>query len=269
MHWTIRQRAATAAAATIVVALAVLDACSGSGATVTTPSATPSPRVSATPSATASATPAPSPPWTNTATPSTNGTGSTPTGPAVSGFVLPIEGACLPDYDALLPNAPRPYRAGVHEGIDLYPGQACADIAEGTPVMAAKAGAVIRADRAFVEMTPTELQELLTRSQSQGYTDEAALDRFRGRQVWIDHGGGLITRYAHLSGIAPGIDVGTAVETGQVVGYVGNSGTPEAVNAPTTEMHLHFEIRVGGSYLGAGLPSDQVRALLERAFSSP
>ncbi len=178
-------------------------------------------------------------------------------------------GACLPDNNALLPNAPRPYRAGVHEGIDFYPGQACADIAEGTPVVAAKAGVVIRADWTFVEMTATELDELLTRSQTQGYTDELALDRFRGRQVWIDHGGGLITRYAHLSGIGPGINVGAPAQAGQLVGYVGNSGTPEAVTAPTAEMHLHFEIRVGDSYLGAGLPPAQMRALLEQAFLSP
>jgi len=248
----------------------VLDACSGSGATVATPSATPSPQATPTASAPATATATPSPaPTASEPTATPGATEATPATPAVSGFILPIIGACLPDSEAFLPNAPRPYRAGVHEGIDFYPGQACADITEGTPVVAAKAGVVIRANWTFVEMTPAELDELLTRSQSQGYTDEAALDRFRGRQVWIDHGGGVITRYAHLSGIAPGIDVGTAVQAGQVVGYVGNSGTPEAVTAPTTEMHLHFEIRVGDSYLGAGLPSAPVLALLEQAFSSP
>ena len=187
--------------------------------------------------------------------------------PAVSGFTYPIAGACLPDSDDLIPNAPRPYRYGVHEGIDFYDGAACVAIGEGTPVLAAKDGVIVRADWAFVEMTPEELDQLLTRSQSQGYTDAQALDRFRGRQVWIDHGGGVVTRYAHLGGIAPGVDVGTAVRAGQVVGYVGNSGTPEAVTAPTTEMHLHFEIWVSGSYLGAGLPADQVRALLGQAFS--
>ena len=189
--------------------------------------------------------------------------------PALSGFIYPIDGACLPAAGDLMPNAPRSYRSGIHEGIDFYPGLACAAIGQGTPVLAAKAGIVSRADWGFVEMGPEELAELLTRSQTQGYTDAEALDRFRGRQVWIDHGGEVITRYTHLSGIAPGIEVGTTVQAGGVVAYVGNSGTPEAVTTPTDEMHLHFEIRVGDSYLGAGLPPDQVRALLEQAFSTP
>lgn len=193
----------------------------------------------------------------------------TPTAPPLSGFIYPIEGSCLPTSDDLMPNAPRPYRFGIHEGIDFYPGLACAKIGEGTPVLAAKAGVVVRADWGFVEMTPRELEQLLTRSQTQGYTDAEALDRFRGRQAWIDHGDGVVTRYAHLSGIAPGIDVGTAVQAGEVVAHVGNSGTPEAVTTPADEMHLHFEIRMGDSYLGAGLPPDQVRALLEQAFSTP
>ena len=175
----------------------------------------------------------------------------------------------MPSSDNLMPNAPRPYRAGVHEGVDFYPGLACAAVGEGTLVLAAKAGVVIRADWSFVEMAVGELEERLARSQAQGYTDAETLDRFRGRQVWIDHGGGVVTRYAHLGGIASGINVGLEVQAGQEVGYVGNSGTPEAVTAPEAEMHLHFEIRVGESYLGAGLPPDQVRILLEQAFAGP
>ncbi len=50
----------------------------------------------------------------------------------------------------------------------------------------------------------------------------------------IDHGGGSVTLYAHLSGSA--VSEGQWVNAGQTVGYVGASGT-----------HLHFEIRVNGS----------------------
>ncbi len=45
--------------------------------------------------------------------------------------------------------------------------------------------------------------------------------------------------YAHLSSLAPGIQVGTQVTAGQVVGYVGSTGN---TNVP----HLHLEIHPGG-----------------------
>ncbi len=47
--------------------------------------------------------------------------------------------------------------------------------------------------------------------------------------------------YAHLDSYAAGISNGTAVKTGQVVGYVGNTG-----NAIGTSPHLHFQIHPGG-----------------------
>lgn len=252
-------------AAVALAVLLVLAACGGSASSgqgeVSLVPLTPSPSavLGSRPATPTVLPPRPTPTPTPTATPT----------PSLTGFIFPLEGACLPSSDNLMPNAPRPYRAGIHEGIDFYPGFACAAGGQGAPVLAAKDGVVIRADWDFVEMTPQELQELLDRSQAQGYTDPEALDRFRGRQVWIDHGGGVVTRYAHLGGIAPGIDVGVPVKAGQVVGYVGNSGTPDAVIGPGDEMHLHFEIRVGDSYLGAGLPPQEVRALLERAFSGP
>lgn len=47
--------------------------------------------------------------------------------------------------------------------------------------------------------------------------------------------------YAHLSAFEPGIEVGTQVEMGQVIGYVGKSG-----NARGTIPHLHFERQPDG-----------------------
>jgi hypothetical protein len=47
--------------------------------------------------------------------------------------------------------------------------------------------------------------------------------------------------YAHLSAFEPGIEVGTEVELGQVIGYVGNTG-----NARGTMPHLHFERQPDG-----------------------
>ncbi len=183
------------------------------------------------------------------------------------GFRYPIEGACLPDQEDFLPNAAREYRHGIHEGVDFYDGGACALIERGTPVVAAKTAVVIRADHDYQEITGEEMEGLLTRAAQQGYTDPEALDRLRGRQVWLDHGDGIVTRYAHLLAIEEAVQEGRAVGAGQIIGYVGNSGTPEGVTDPTLENHLHFEIRVGSGYLGKGLSIEETRYLWGRAFS--
>jgi len=68
-----------------------------------------------------------------------------------------------------------------------------------------------------------------------------------GNRVLIDHGGGLVTLYAHLSSI--NVSTGQTVSTGTSVGGVGCTGS-------CTGPHLHFETRVGGvaydpyNYLG-------------------
>jgi hypothetical protein len=56
------------------------------------------------------------------------------------------------------------------------------------------------------------------------------------------------------------------VERGQPIGAVGESGTPESLSAPGTELHPHTEVRVGESFLGAGLPPAEVRQLYQRLF---
>jgi len=209
------------------------------------------------------ASPQPSPTVAGNATPTPD------VGPVseVRGLIWPIAGACLPSSEDLMPNAPRVYRRGIHEGVDFYGADNCVPIGLGTEVLAAKEGRVIRADTDYQELTAEELDQLNQRIEQEGTSAPAVLDRFRGRQVWIDHGGGLVTRYAHLDGVAPGIEDGVSVQAGDVIGYVGDSGTPEAVTAPGTEIHLHFEIRVGFGYLGQGLPPAEVRALYEQAFS--
>ncbi len=216
--------------------------------------------------ATASGTPAPTPaplPFTPTPPPSTLDPED------LRGFLYPLEGGCLPGFDELMPNAPREYRNGVHEGVDWYVGSACAAIALGTRVYAMHDGVVLRADHDYLDITLAQVEELQARTAAQGYTDPEALDIFRGRQVWIDHGQGVLTRYAHLSEIAERLFVGLAVRQGEPVGLVGESGTPEFVTDPGTELHLHAEVRVGDSFLGAGLPPAEVRALYERLYGPP
>lgn len=180
------------------------------------------------------------------------------------GFISPIEGACLPSQDTLMPNAPREYRNGVHEGVDFYFGDACVVIERGTPVVAAYGGVVVRADHDYVDLTLEQVQTMEAATEEQGFSDPETLDAFRGRQVWIDHGNGVVTRYSHLNAIAPDLAEGIRVEAGHVVGAVGESGTPESVTAPGTELHLHWEVRVDDGFLGEGEEPEAVRALYVR-----
>lgn len=183
-----------------------------------------------------------------------------------TGFGFPLAGACLPGSDNLMPNAPRPYRNGVHEGLDFYHFSSCVPVAAGTAVYAMFDGVVVRADLDYVDITAQQVEELAAKTAAQGFSDPQTLDIYRGRQVWIDHGDGIVTRYAHLGSIEPGIAVGVEVRRGQLVGGVGESGTPESITAPGTEMHLHAEVRIGDSFLGAGLPPGEVRRLYARLF---
>lgn len=58
-----------------------------------------------------------------------------------------------------------------------------------------------------------------------------------GNVLEIDHGGGIVTKYAHCSRIV--VRVGQRVNRGQVIANVGNTGL-------STGPHLHYEIHVGG-----------------------
>ena len=179
------------------------------------------------------------------------------------GFTMPLAGACVSGQAGHWPGAARAYRNdGIHEGLDFYSDTACIVVDLATPVLAAKAGTVIRADRDYVDVTPDDW----ARFEAAGFAGEEILDELRGRQVWIDHGRGVITRYAHLSAIAAPIFAGVRVEAGVVVGFVGESGQRESYAAPGSDLHLHFEIRVGAGWLGEGLEPVAGRALYLAAF---
>jgi murein DD-endopeptidase MepM/ murein hydrolase activator NlpD len=201
------------------------------------------------------------------ATPAASPTSEPPDLTVFNGFTFPIAGGCLPESDQLMPNAPREYRSGVHEGVDFYSVDNCTTIEKGTPAVAAKDGVVVRADDDYHPLTQEELATAEARIAAGGENDFQVLDVFRGRQVWIDHGKGVVTRYAHLSAIPDEIRDGVTVAQGQTVGFVGDSGTPESISSPGSEIHLHWELRAGDGFLGAGLPPEEVRAIYERLFA--
>ena len=55
----------------------------------------------------------------------------------------------------------------------------------------------------------------------------------------IDHGGGVVTLYAHSSKIL--VKVGDNVKRGDRIALVGTTGC-------STGYHIHFEVRVDGVY---------------------
>ncbi|MGB3798105.1 MAG: M23 family metallopeptidase [Alteraurantiacibacter sp.] len=59
-----------------------------------------------------------------------------------------------------------------------------------------------------------------------------------GKVVEIDHGAGLVTRYAHMSRFNS--EVGSRVDAGDVIGAIGSTGR-------STGPHLHFEVRINNT----------------------
>ena len=72
-----------------------------------------------------------------------------------------------------------------------------------------------------------------------GVVVQAYYNSAYGNMVMIDHGGGVVTLYAHGSSIE--VSVGDTVKQGQTVLKVGHTGY-------ATGPHAHFEIRVNGEY---------------------
>lgn len=89
-----------------------------------------------------------------------------------------------------------------------------------------------------------------------------------GNLLTIDHGFGLETRYAHLSGFADGVRVGSKVKRGQIVAYSGNTGL---TNGP----HLHYEVHLNGqsvdplNYLFADVTPEEYLMYQEIARTNP
>lgn len=66
-----------------------------------------------------------------------------------------------------------------------------------------------------------------------------------GNSIWVDHGNGYVTQYAHMSGFER---TGGTVARGEVIGYIGTTGR-------STGCHLHFMV------LRNGIPIDPLGVL--------
>ena len=119
--------------------------------------------------------------------------------PTSSVFLMPLEGRLSSSYGwRNISVAGNRFHGGIDLAVDL-----------GTPVAAAMDGIVVRA----------------------GWVGAY------GYAVYIDHGEGLQTRYAHLSELL--VAVGSRVRQGDIIARAGSSGA-------STGPHLHFEIRMEG-----------------------
>jgi murein DD-endopeptidase MepM/ murein hydrolase activator NlpD len=112
--------------------------------------------------------------------------------------------AVNPTQGACLSSAFGPRNGRTHEGVDFHS-------ADGGPIMAAADGTVIE----------------------KKYRDDY------GNMLLIGHGKGVYTRYAHLSSFTAGVDVGTKVSAGQIIGLMGNTA---GYRIP---IHLHYEVLRG------------------------
>ena len=187
---------------------------------------------------------------------------------APEGLWFPVPGASLPQDASYLPNAPRIYRNGVNQGFDFYGEDAGIPIAYGSPVVAAAEGTLTRVDAGYSELSPADWQMLLDKV-STSSADEDDLNRLRGRQIWLRTDDGRVLRYGHLSAIRAGLTEGERVYRGQVIGYVGNSGTDDGVAGTTRGSRLHFEIWQDGTFFGQDLDEASLRAAARNLFVGP
>jgi murein DD-endopeptidase MepM/ murein hydrolase activator NlpD len=75
-----------------------------------------------------------------------------------------------------------------------------------------------------------------------GTVEKVGWESGYGKYVRVRHNNGYETAYGHMTAFARGIDEGTRVRQGQVIGFVGSTGL-------STGSHLHYEILVNGRFV--------------------
>jgi murein DD-endopeptidase MepM/ murein hydrolase activator NlpD len=87
-----------------------------------------------------------------------------------------------------------------------------------------------------------------------GVVEKVGWEGGYGKYVRIKHNNGYETAYGHMSAFARGLEPGKRVRQGQVIGFVGSTGT-------STGAHVHYEILVNGRFV------DPIRIKLPRGRS--
>ena len=103
------------------------------------------------------------------------------------------------------------------------------------------------------------------RAVGDGVIAEAGWNGGYGKAIDIKHDTTYMSRYAHLDRFAEGIEPGTAVTKGQLIGYVGSTGR-------STGPHLHFELYKDQQYvnpLSVDFPADEsIEPDLQKLFEN-
>jgi murein DD-endopeptidase MepM/ murein hydrolase activator NlpD len=87
-----------------------------------------------------------------------------------------------------------------------------------------------------------------------GVIDRIGWESGYGKYIKIRHTNGYETAYGHMTAFARGMEEGTRVRQGQIIGFVGSTGL-------STGAHLHYEILVNGRFV------DPMRIRLPRGRS--
>ena len=75
-----------------------------------------------------------------------------------------------------------------------------------------------------------------------GAIDEIGVKGGYGKYVRVRHANGYQTAYGHMTAFARGLNVGSHVRQGQVIGFVGSTGL-------STGAHVHYEILVNNRFV--------------------
>lgn len=131
----------------------------------------------------------------------------------------PVDGPITSPYG--MRKDPHTGKQKMHKGVDF-------GVPVGTAVKATSGGTVVRA----------------------GWENPNNPKQGWGRVVFVDHGNGRTSVYAHLDSIS--VKPGDKIEKGHVVGNSGNSGS-------STAPHLHYEERQNGNPQSPKFTPDELK----------